>query len=357
MGVAVDSAGNLFFSDTNNNRVRKVDTSGNISTVAGTGTDGFNGDGIAATSADLSFPTGIAIDPAGNLFIVDAGNERVRKVDTSGNISTVAGTGIGGFSGDGSAATSAQLAGPLGVAVDPAGNIFIADASNERVRKVDTSGNISTVAGTGTGGFNGDGIAATSARLNSPQGVAVDPAGNLVIADSFGHRIRRVVGVAAAASTADLSIAKSPHLVLRTVSSNLTYTLTVTNNGPDAASSVTVTDTLPGAVTFVSASAGCSESGGTVTCTAASLANGASVQFTITVTAPGTPGTVFSNTAGVVTAASFDPDTSDNSATAQITAVNPPGVPGLTTWSLGALAFGLGALVLVARRRRAVFPR
>ena len=222
---------------------------------------------------------------------------------------------------------------------------------------MDTSGNISTVAGTGTGGFNGDGIAATSARLNSPQGVAVDPAGNLVIADSFGHRIRRVVGVAAAASTVDLSIAKSPHLVLRTVSSNLTYTLTVTNNGPDAASSVTVTDTLPGAVTFVSASAGCSESGGTVTCTAASLANGASVSFTITVTAPGTPGQTFSNTAGVVTAVSFDPDTSDNSATAQITAVNPPGVPGLTTWSLGALAFGLGALVLVARRRRAVFPR
>ena len=156
---------------------------------------------------------------------------------------------------------------------------------------------------------------------------------------------------------ADLAIVKSPHLVFQPVSSSLTYTLTVTNNGPDAASGVTVTDPLPGAVAFVSASAGCGESGGTVTRTAASLANGASVQFTITVTTPGTPGTVFSNTASVTLSGAIDPDTSDNSATAQITATNPPSVPGLTTWGLGALAMGLGALVLVARRRRAAFLR
>ena len=155
---------------------------------------------------------------------------------------------------------------------------------------------------------------------------------------------------------ADLAIVKSPHLVFQPVSSSLTYTLTVTNNGPDAASGVTVTGPLPGAVAFVSASAGCGESGGTVTCTAASLANGASVQFTITVTTPATPGTVFSNTANV-TSGEIDPDASDATATAQITATNPPGVPGVTTWGLGALALGLGALVLVARRRRAVFLR
>ena len=152
-------------------------------------------------------------------------------------------------------------------------------------------------------------------------------------------------------SPADLSIVKSANVGVVPVSTSLTYTLTVTNNGPSPAADVSVTDPLPGVVTFVSASAGCSETGGTVTCTTASLANGANIQFTITVTAPGT-GQIFSNSASV-TSAVADPDSSDNTATAAVTTVNPPSVPGLTAWGLGVLALALGAPVLVARRRRA----
>ena len=140
---------------------------GDISTVAGTGVAGFNGDGIAAT-AQVKSPLGVAVDSAGNIFIADSSNNRVRKIDTSGNISTVAGTGTGPFNGDGIAATSANIGLPSGIAIDSAGNIFIADTDNDRIRKVDTSGNISTVAGNGTPGFSGDGSAATSAQLNFP---------------------------------------------------------------------------------------------------------------------------------------------------------------------------------------------
>ena len=192
-GVALDGAGNLYIADTNNHRIRKVDAStGNISTVAGTGTDGYSGDGGAATAARLNSPSGVAVDGAGNLYIADTGNSRIRKVDSSGNISTVAGTGTDGYSGDGAAATAARLNSPSGVAVDGAGNLYIADTGNSRIRKVDSSGNISTVAGTGTRGFSGDGAAATSAQLRNPQGVALDGAGNLYIADRFNHRIRKV---------------------------------------------------------------------------------------------------------------------------------------------------------------------
>ena len=196
-GVAVDSSGNLFIADWSNGRIRKVDTSGTISTVAGDGTFGFGGDGGPATSAQLSFPTGVAVDSSGNLFIADTANHRIRKVDTSGTISTVAGNGTAGFSGDGGPATSAKLNFPFGVAVDSSGNLFIADHFNHRVRKVDTSGNIDTVAGTGAtgpfaGGFSDDGGPATSAALNLPDGVAVDSSGNLFIADSINNRIRKV---------------------------------------------------------------------------------------------------------------------------------------------------------------------
>ena len=192
--VALDGSGNLYIADTSNHRIRKVDSSGNISTVAGTGMRGFGGDGAAATAAQLNFPRGVALDGAGNLYIADRLNNRIRKVDSSGNISTVAGNGTRSFGGDGAAATEAQLNLPNGVALDGSGNLYIADTSNHRIRKVDSSGNISTVAGSGTAGFGGDGGSATdtAARLNNPNGVALDGAGNLYIADTWNRRIRTV---------------------------------------------------------------------------------------------------------------------------------------------------------------------
>jgi sugar lactone lactonase YvrE len=191
-GVAVDPAGNLVVADVENHRIRRIDAAGTITTVAGTGAAGFGGDGGPATSAQLTYPSGVAVDPAGDLFIGDTSNNRIRKVDTVGTITTVAGTGTFGFGGDGGPATSAQLGGPFGVAVDPAGNLFIADHDNNRIRKVDPAGTITTVAGTGAAGFSGDGGPATSAQLSAPSGVAVDPAGNLFIADAGNNRIRMV---------------------------------------------------------------------------------------------------------------------------------------------------------------------
>ncbi len=192
-GVAVDSVGNLYVADTGNHSVRKVDRAGVITTVAGTGFAGYGGDGGPALSASLASPFGVAVDGVGNLYIADTGNQRVRRVDLSGNISTVVGTGSAAFAGDGGPAASAALANPLGVAVDGAGNVYIADTDNQRVRRVDhSSGDISTVAGTGSTGFAGDGGPALSASLASPVGIALDGAGNLYIADSVNQRVRRV---------------------------------------------------------------------------------------------------------------------------------------------------------------------
>jgi len=191
-GVAVDTAGNVYIADTSNHRVRKVDTSGMITTVAGNRTESFFGDGGAATLASLNFPTGVTVDRADNLFITDQSNHRIRKVNAAGVITTVAGNGNAGFSGDHAAATSASLNLPVGTAVDAAGTLYIADTSNHRIRKVGADGMVTTVAGNGIGGFSGDGSAASRATLNSPGGVAVDPAGNLYIADSFNNRIRKL---------------------------------------------------------------------------------------------------------------------------------------------------------------------
>jgi trimeric autotransporter adhesin len=193
--VAVDGAGNIFIADSSNNVIRKLAAvSGIITTVAGNGTAGYSGDGGPATSATLNNPYGVAVDGAGNLYIADKNNNVVRKVSTStGLISTIAGNGTGGFSGDGGPATSAQLGTVYSVALDSVGNLFIADYSNDRIRKVEVStGIISTVAGNGTFGYNGDGGAATSAELNSVEGVAVDGAGNIYIADLFNNRVRMV---------------------------------------------------------------------------------------------------------------------------------------------------------------------
>jgi sugar lactone lactonase YvrE len=194
-GLAVDSAGNIYIADLENNRIRKVTAStGIISTVAGNGTAGYSGDGGAATSAEINFPYGVAVDSAGNIYIADFGNQRIRKVTAStGIISTVAGDGIVGYSGDGGPATSAELDSPTGVAVDGAGNIYIADLGNYRIRKVTVStGKISTVAGDGIQGYSGDGGPATSAELYYATGVAVDTAGNIYISDVVNVRIRKV---------------------------------------------------------------------------------------------------------------------------------------------------------------------
>jgi large repetitive protein len=198
-GVAVDSAGNLYIADDVNNRIRKVTPDGTITTVAGNGSCAivvdygcYSGDGGPATSAELSDPYGVAVDGAGNLYIAELTNHRVRKVTPGGTITTAAGT-VYGYGGDGGPATSAEMYQPVGVAVDGAGNLYIADAEGARIRKVDAStGVISTVAGNGTAGYNGDNIAATSAELYQPYGVAVDGAGNLYIADQYNHRIRKV---------------------------------------------------------------------------------------------------------------------------------------------------------------------
>ena len=191
--VAADSAGNLYIADTANNVVRKVTAAGVISTLAGNGTVGSGGDGAAATAAQLNAPQGLAADSSGNVYIADTGNARIRKVSSNGAISTYAGSGSAGYAGNGAAATGAQLNLPIGLALDSAGNLYIADYGNNAVRKVAAaSGTISTVAGTGVQSFSGDGGNATSAGLHGPQAVALDNGGNLYIADSQNNRIRVV---------------------------------------------------------------------------------------------------------------------------------------------------------------------
>jgi len=192
-GVAVDAAGNLYIADSSNNRIRKVTPGGVITTVAGNGSAGFSGDGGPATSAQLAHPNDIAVDTAGNLFIVDTNNNRIRKVTPGGVITTVAGNGSVGFSGDGGPATAAQLNGPQAVAVDmTAGNLFIADTNNVRIRRVSPGGVITTVAGNGSVGFSGDGGPATVAQFSGPEGIAVDSNGNFYISDVYNYRIRKV---------------------------------------------------------------------------------------------------------------------------------------------------------------------
>ena len=189
-GVAVDSSGNVFIADTVNNRIRKLTSGGTITTAAGTGVAGFSGDGLAGTKAMLNAPRGIAVDAFNNLYIADSGNQRIRKLASNGIITTVAGTGVAGFSGDGGFATSAQINRPFDVKVDSAGNLYIADYLNSRIRRVAANGGITTIAGNGRFAYTGDGGPATSATLNFPSGVAVDTSGNVYVADNQNSVIR-----------------------------------------------------------------------------------------------------------------------------------------------------------------------
>ncbi len=193
VAVAVDAAGNVFIADRTNHMIKKVAAStGYLTVIAGTNVAGFSGDGGAAYLASLDQPMDIALDAAGNIYVADHVNHRIRKIDVSGNISTFAGTGTPAHSGDGGPATAAQLDYPVAVGTDALGNVYITETSSNKVRVVNTSGIISTFAGTGTAAFSGDGGAATAAELNTNKGVASDASGNIYICDADNNRIRKV---------------------------------------------------------------------------------------------------------------------------------------------------------------------
>lgn len=198
-GVAVDLDGNVYIADTSNCRIREVSTSGIITTFAGNGTCGYGGDNGLATGAELNYPEGVAVDGGGNVYIADSSNNRIREVSENNLqqyiITTVAGNGTAGFSGDGGLATSAKIDFPLGVGVDLENNLYIADTGNNRVREVPRLGTrtINTVAGDGSSTYSGDGGPATSAGVN-PVGVTFSPGGNMYIVDQDNNRIREVIG-------------------------------------------------------------------------------------------------------------------------------------------------------------------
>ena len=191
-GVAMGPDGSIYIPDLWNHRIRKVNPSGIITTVAGSGFSGYGGDGGLATEAQFTYPQGVAVGSDGSFYIADASNSRIRKVDSFGIITTVAGNGLGGYSGDGGPATAARLNFPRGMAVGPDGSLYIAEISNHCIRKVDPSGTIITVAGNGVGGYRGDGGPAIAAQLSSPGAVAVGSDGSIFIADYGNNRVRKV---------------------------------------------------------------------------------------------------------------------------------------------------------------------
>lgn len=195
-GVAVDSTGNVYIADTNSNRIKKVDVSTNIITfIAGTGTAGYAGDGGLATSARLRQPEGVAVTSSGQIYVADTQNSRVRRFTVGGNITLFAGNGTAGYAGDGGLATAARINKPNSVMIDSSGNVYISDTLNHRIRKVASGTNIiTTVAGNGTAGFSGDGGAATSARINTPKGIVLDPSGSFLIGDNMNSKLRLVLG-------------------------------------------------------------------------------------------------------------------------------------------------------------------
>ena len=282
-GLAVDASGNLYLSDVSNNVIRKVDTSGTITTVAGNGAYGYSGDGGAATSAEFRNPYGVAVDASGNLYIADRNNYRVRMISTSGVITTAAGNGNCCYGGDGGPATRAQLYLPTGVAVDAAGDLLIADYYNGRVRKVTASGTITTVAGNGVYGYSGDGGSATGATFRYPYGVSVDAAGNIVVADQNNNAVRLLTP----AGTQPVLTLQSAHTGAFTQGqAGAIYTVTVSNGsgaGPTIGTA-TVTETLPAGLTLVSMAGTGWTCTPAPTCTRSDALNGGSSYPAITVT-------------------------------------------------------------------------
>lgn len=376
--LALDSSGNLLICDTANNVIREITmASGTITTVAGNGTAGYTGDSGPATSAELNSPSDVTALPGGGFLVADYNNNVVRKVNSSGTITTFAGNGTAGFAGDGGAATAAELNGPQSEAVDAAGDVYIADFSNYRIREVNTGGIISTVVGNGTSGYSGDGGPATSAQLNTPvgmtfkgkalyftdynnnavrevdatgtittlaagnlfhpQGVLFDPSGNLIISDTLDERVQQVAGIGNDLISLSGSAPAS-------VPSSQTYAYTMTIRQPGtvatAATGVNLSDTLPSAVSFVSATSTqgtCTPSGGTVSCAIGTVAAGATVTVTINVTAPSASSSL-SNSASV-TASPADPDTVDDTVT-QTTLVDVADLSLTATSSPGTVVFG-----------------
>ncbi|PQJ12108.1 hypothetical protein CJD36_009995 [Flavipsychrobacter stenotrophus] len=193
-GVALDGHGNMYVTDGYHNRIRKIDATGNISTIAGTGVQGYNGDDIPAAAAQIYRPCGIIFDANGNLIFCDAYNNRVRKIDAAGIITTIAGNSTTVYNGDNIAATAASIYTPHCVALDVGGNLYITDNGNHRVRKVSAAGVITTIAGTGVMGYSGDDSLATGAMINFPYGIAVDTGGNIYFADTYENVIRKIDG-------------------------------------------------------------------------------------------------------------------------------------------------------------------
>ena len=203
--MAIDASGNLYIAEQSNSVIRMITPAGIISTFAGTGTSGFSGDGAAANLAKLATPTGVAVDASGNVFIADEGNSRIREVSAAtGTINTICGTGTAGFSGDGGLATAAKISAPRCLTFDNSGNLLFSDGGNQRIRKISaTTGFISTIAGNGTAGYAGDGGLATgpTVKINNPRGVAVDASGNIYIADQTNNRIRVITATTGFIST------------------------------------------------------------------------------------------------------------------------------------------------------------
>jgi sugar lactone lactonase YvrE len=225
--IRFDSRNNLYISDNSSNKIRRISNSGIISTYAGTGIVGFGGDYGPATNAYLSQPAGIAIDTIGNLYFADGQNYRIRKIDTFGIITTIAGNGVGIYSSDGIPATNASFA-PVWITIDKQHNVYSTD-SNQRVRMIDPSGIIHTIAGIGIGGYSGDGILATTSEIYAPDGVAIDACGNLYIADAWNYRIRKIT-MPGTTVTPSIVIGVSPGAIV-CAGSTVTYTASITGGG------------------------------------------------------------------------------------------------------------------------------
>jgi uncharacterized repeat protein (TIGR01451 family) len=333
-GLAVDSNQNLYIADLDNNRIRRVTSSGTINTVAGTGVPGYNGDNGPGTSAKLSNPSGLAVDAQGNVYIADYGNCRIRMLAVGGLISTVAGNGTCSNTGDGTPAINAGISYPAGVAVDSSNNLYISTFGNT-IRKV-AGGVITTIAGTGVSGFSGDGGPAAAAQLNLPLGIAAGSAGNIYVAD-FGNNAVRVLQPAGTEPVLGVSSAHSG--IFAAGQSDAAYTVTVTNatGAAPTNSTVTVTDILPAGLSLVNMS-GAGWSCFDTVCTNSNLSGGSSFQ----------PISVFVNVAAgappqVTNQVTVSGGGALGSGSADVTFVGPP-IPVLAVAATHAGNFALGGL-------------